>query len=272
MENHTTEIKRSISQTIDFYKIFRVFLSRWYWILFCLLFSIGIAKLQLLYTKPVYMSSGSLKLQDAAQGMNNNVSGSPQAFSYTDKIQAESYTIRSNQVILDAIAKLNYKVSYYIVGRINLTELYPSKPFNIDIIKQDSINFSRESYQVEDVDGNTFSLSNPNDLKKDGKKYHYGEVLNLGNMQFRITSQIPSKATYRFNFNANEDLIGRVLSGLSVNEAAKFTNVMNLSQTDGNSAFAADILNEIMKSYIKYDLIQKRLSANQTAEFIDNQL
>ncbi|RFZ95609.1 polysaccharide biosynthesis tyrosine autokinase [Mucilaginibacter conchicola] len=273
MENHSTEIKRSISQTIDFYKIYRVFLSRWYWILFCLIFALGIAKLKLLYVKPVYAASSSMKLQDASQGLNNaSASGFPQTFNYTDKIQAESYTIRSNQVILDAIAKLNYKISYYIVGRINLTEVYPDVPFNIDILKQDSVNFSREVYQVEDIDGKTFSLSNPNDLKKDGKKYRYGEVISLGNMQFSIVSQIPAKATYRFNFNGNQDFIGRILSGLSIGEAAKFTNVMNLSQTDGNAAFAANILNEIMKSYIKYDLIQKRLSANQTAEFIDNQL
>ncbi|QXV63938.1 polysaccharide biosynthesis tyrosine autokinase [Mucilaginibacter sp. 21P] len=272
MENHSTEIKRSISQTIDFYKIYRVFLSRWYWILFCVMFAVGIAKLRLLYTKPIYMSSGSLKLQDAAQGVNTSAASPSQTFSYTDKIQAESYTIRSNQVILDAISKLNYKISYYIVGRINLTELYPNIPFKIEIIRQDSSNFSREQYQVEDVDGSSFTLSNPNNLKKDGKKYRYGEVLSMGNMEFKIVTPIPDRGTYRFNFNAKEDFVGRILGGLNVSEAAKFTNVMSLSQTDGNATFAADLLNEIMKSYIKYDLIQRRMSANQTAEFIDNQM
>jgi tyrosine-protein kinase Etk/Wzc len=271
MENNSTEIRRSISQTIDFYKIYRVFLSRWYWIMACILIALTIAKVNLLYTKPVYISSGSLKLQDAAPGLNSSA-GTSQTFNYTDKIQAESYTIRSNQVILDAISKINYKVSYYIVGRINLSEAYPNIPFAIDVIKQDSVNFSRQLFQVEDINEKTFSLSHPNGDKKDTKIYRYGEVLNLGNMQFRITSRIPPKATYRFKFNAKEDFVGRILSGLSISEAAKFTNVMNLSQTDGNSAFAADIINEIMKSYIKYDLIQKRQSAKQTAEFVDNQL
>jgi tyrosine-protein kinase Etk/Wzc len=271
MENNSTEIRRSVNQTIDFYKIYRVFLSRWYWIAGCILVALAFAKVNSLYTKPAYMTSGALKLQDAAPGLNSTT-GSAQMSSYTDKIQAESYTIRSNQVILDAISKINYKISYYIVGRINMSEVYPNIPFAIDIVKQDSVNFSREMYQVEDIDGQTFSMSDPNDLKKNSKTYRYGAILALGNMQFRITSRIPANANYRFKFNAKEDFIGRILGGLSINEAAKFTNVMNLSQTDGNSPFAADILNEIMKSYIKYDLAQKRQSAKQTTAFIDDQL
>jgi len=48
--------------------------------------------------------------------------------------------------------------------------------------------------------------------------------------------------------------------------------VMTLSITDENAAFAADMLNAIMKEYVVHDVAQKRRSAKQTIEFIDNQL
>lgn len=271
MQNDSVEIRRSVSQTIDFYKIFKVFLSRWYWILGCIVIALAIAKINILYTKPVYMTSSSLMLKDGNPSLGTSQMSS-QVYNYTDKIQAESYVIKSNDVILNAISNLDYKISYYVIGRINTTELYPNKPFAIDVTQQDSVNFNRGLYQVEDIDGRTFSIISADNPKGLAKTYAYGETLRMGNMSFRITNRIPPKSKYSFKFNTREDFIGRILSGLSVNEAARFTNVMSLSQSDGNAHFAADILNSIMKEYIKYDLIQKRRSAKQTVDFIDNQL
>lgn len=271
MQNDSIEIRRSVSQTIDFYKIFKVFLSRWYWILGCVIIALAIAKINILYIKPVFMTSSSLKLQDENPSFSTGQTSS-QVYNYTDKIQAESYVIKSNDVILNAISNLDYKISYFVIGRINTTELYPNKPFSIDVIRQDTLNFGRGYYQVEDIDGRTFSIINADNPKELAKTCNYGEVLKMGNMQFKISSRIPPKSKYSFKFNTKEDFTGRILGGLSVNEAARFTNIMSLSQVDGNPNFAADILNAIMKEYIKYDLIQKRRSAKQTVDFIDNQL
>ena len=104
---------KSVSQSIDFYKIFKVFLSRWYWILTSVILLIIGAKLYLWYTPPIYSVSASLKLQDLNTGLygGNNAAVN---YNYTDRILAESFVIKSNDVILKAIGNLDYKVTYFL--------------------------------------------------------------------------------------------------------------------------------------------------------------
>ena len=262
--------KKAVSQQIDFYKIFQVFFSRWYWIAGCVAIALIIGKVYLWYTPPIYSTGASLKLEDSSPNINTSSQMPSQVYNYTDKIQAESFTIRSNEVIMNAVKTLDYKISYFIKGRIRTTELYPNIPFIIEILKQDSVNFGRSLYEITAADAQHFNLSTVG--QKDAKIYRYGQEIDLGNMIFRIRDKIPAKSIYQFKFNSKEDFIGRAMGGLYIGEAARFTNVMSLSQTDANPVFASDILNAIMKEYVKYDVIQRRRSAKQTVDFIDNQL
>ena len=259
---------KSVRQDIDFYKIFKVFFSRWYWIIGCVIIALIIGRINLLYSPAVYSTYGQLKLQESnpslsTQGLNT------QAYSYTDRIQSEGYVMHSTEVLLNAIGNLDYKISYFQKGRIRAAEKYPNKPFNIEIIKQDSVQFSRNSYTVESVSAEKFSLIEGEN--EDKKEYRYGEVLNLGEMSFKIISPIPKKGVFSFKFNSKEDFLGRA-SNFQTSEAGRFTNIMSVTLTDENPVFAADMLNAIMKEYIKYDAIEKRRSARQTVEFIENQM
>ena len=271
MENIELKNPRKPSQSIDFYKIFKVFISRWYWILGCVLVALILAKVHLLYTTPIYQTQGQLKLQEDNPVIGTGNLPQSQPFNYTDKIQAESFTIRSTEVILNAVKTLNYNISYYLKGRIRTTEIYPNIPFVIEVIKKDSINFSRAMYEITGVDDKHFKLSSPETSNKE-IKYKYGQDLALGNMIFKIKDKIPVGVNYVFKFNGIDEFVGRAIGGLNVGEAARFTNVMTLSQTDKNPVFAADILNAIMKAYTDYDIIQRRRSAKQMVDFIDNQL
>lgn len=260
---------KSVRQDIDFYKIFKVFLSRWYWIAGCVVIALVIARINLLYTPPIYQTSGSLKLQESNPTINTMANASStQVYNYTDKIQAEGFVIKSNDVLINAISNIDYKISYYLKGRIRTTELYPNKPFKVEIIEQDSVNFDRSKYYVDAINSASFSLAQG---EKGAKAvFKYGQAIKMGNMVFKITSPIPS-GSYSFKFNSKDEFVGRA-SGISTGEAARFTNIMYISLSDANPVFAADMLNAIMKEYVAYDAAQKRRSARQTIEFIENQL
>lgn len=271
MENIEAINPQKPSQSIDFYKIFKVFLSRWYWIAGCVAIGLIIAKINLLYTYPTYQTQGQLKLEESNPTIGTGGAAQAVPFNYTDKIQSESFTIRSNEVIANAVKNLNYKISYYIKGRIKTSETYPSVPFVIEILKQDSVNFDRSMYEITGIDNNTFRLSSA----QNGNKpvvYRYGQEISKGNMVFSIRDRLNTKTTYNFKFNGIEEFIGRAMGGLQVGEAARYTNVMVLTQTDLNPIFAADILNSIMKEYTSFDIIQRRRSAKQMVDFIDKQL
>jgi tyrosine-protein kinase Etk/Wzc len=265
----TSPIPKSIRQDIDFYKIFKVFFSRWYWIAGCVVIALIIARINLLYTPPVYSTSGQLQLKENNPSISTNQGISTQAYSYTDRIQAEGYVMQSSDVLLNAIGNLDYKISYYIKGRIRSTETYPNKPFAIEIIKQDSVNFGRALYNVEPINNTSFYLTYTENPKNPKKKYNYRQLIEEGNMAFKVTSPVPP-GQYSFKFNTKMDFLGR--SSISTSEAGRFTNVMSVNITDGNPVFAADFLNEIMKEYVKYDITQRRRSARQTVEFIEQQM
>ena len=77
---------------------------------------------------------------------------------------------------------------------------------------------------------------------------------------------------YYFKFNSEIELIGRITGGLTTSEAARFTNVMRVSQMDQNSVFAADALNAVMKEYVVNDIVDKQKSATQMVAYIKKQL
>ncbi|SFG92968.1 GumC family protein [Pedobacter insulae] len=264
------EEKKPVSQSIDFYKIFKVFLSRWYWIAGCVIIALAIARLNLAYTEPVYNTMGQLKLQESNPMLSSGTSSASQVYNYTDKIQAESYVIRSQEVMDNAVKVLNYQIAYFYKDRWNLREVYPLVPFKIKIIKQDTLFFNSGLYDVKPIDNDSFSLLTPDDPKGKPKRYKYGQPISAGQMIFAITSRIPTE--YNFRFNAKQELAGRIQGGLNVSEAGRFTNVMAVSQTDKNATFAADAINAVMKEYVKFDILDKRRSARQTVDFIDRQL
>ncbi|MEJ5992820.1 polysaccharide biosynthesis tyrosine autokinase [Pedobacter sp. Du54] len=269
-DNKVVEHK-AVSQTIDFYKIFKVFLSRWYWILGCVIVAMLIAKINLLYTVPYYQTSGQLRLKETNPMLSSTSSAAAsQVYNYTDKIQAESFVIKSQAVVSKAVKALNYKIAYYYDLRWGRFEAYPNIPFKINIIKQDSVNFNTGEYQIQPINARTFSLKTPEDAKGKSTIYRYGQPIHAGQMIFSINSKVPQ--IYYFKFNSEAELIGRITSGLSATEAARFTNVMSVSQTDQNSAFAADALNAVMKEYVTNDIIDKQKSANQMVAYIKKQL
>ena len=142
--------------------------------------------------------------------------------------------------------------------------------FSIKVFKQDSVNFNTGNYEIKPINTTSFSLATPEDFKGKPKQYKYGQPIGVGNMVFSITSKITEP--YLFKFNSESEIIQRVGSGLTVSEAGRFTNVMQLSKTDNNAAFAADAINAVMKEYVKYDVLDKRKSAKQMILYIKQQL
>ena len=266
------EEKNKVSQTIDFYKIFKVFLSRWYWIAGCVVIALVLAKININYTPDYYSTSGEMRLKESNPtiGGPNSISSST-SYNYTDRIQAEGFLVSSQAVLLNAAKVLDYKIAFFLKERWGTREVYPLVPFSIKIVKQDTASyFNTGMYHIAPVDAQRFSLNTPEDAKDVSKVYRYGQIIKAGNMQFSINSHVPQ--AYFFKFNSLQEIAGRLGSGLSTSEASRFTNVMRVSKGDNNATFAADAINVVMKEYIKYDLIDKQKSARQMVNYIDQQL
>src|SRR5579872_5940743 len=114
----TDRIARKLpNQEIDYYKIGRILLSRWYWIAASVVICLLVSYAYLWVTPKTYATSSTLKIEekksefsDLVGVINNNDRG-------PSKIQSEIFVLQSRTLILAAVKDLDYRVSFYISGR-----------------------------------------------------------------------------------------------------------------------------------------------------------
>ncbi len=273
METKETQPSNQLAiQTINYWKIVGIFISRWYWVASAAIIALLVAWIYLRTARPTYITTATLQLEDKQSPNVTASQFSSAAAAAVSLVQTGGIIMRSEEVILKAIGDLDYKISYYIEGRIRTTESYPFVPFKVNIIKQDTLNFSRQIYFVQFNNDNTFGLSTSSGLNKSYIKLKYGQVINLGNMLFSISTKIPNKGSYSFKFNSKLDFFGRATKGLNTTELERGTNIMSVTHTDENPIFSADLLNAIIKEYIKNDAELKKRSSIQTVNYLNTQI
>ncbi|MFD0765453.1 GumC family protein [Mucilaginibacter lutimaris] len=274
MEETEKIVKRLPNQEIDYFKIGKILVSRWYWIASSLLvFMLG-SYAYLWYTPKTYATSGTMKLEEKKSELADLTNAITTSERGPSKIQSETSVIQSPTVILAAIKDLNYPISFYIEGRVRTSDIYPEKPLDIQILRFDSVNYVRDIITFKAISKTTFSLSYKEGVKEILKTHSYNNPITIGATTFRIKTveNIATNGVYLFKFNTPDDLLGRVRGGLRTAELVKNSNILQLQQTDANPRFAADILNAIMREYLLYDRNRKTQSATQMISFINEQL
>jgi tyrosine-protein kinase Etk/Wzc len=275
MEEIDKIVKKLPNQEVDYFKIGKILVSRWYWIAGSLILFILGAYIYLWYTPKTYATAGTMKLEEKKSEIADILNVISSSDRGPSKIQSETSVIQSPSVILAAIKDLNYPISFYIEGRVRTSEIYPQKPLDIQTIKFDSLNFYRDIITFKAINKTSFKLSYNAGAKEITKEYTYNNPIIVGPTTFIIKSTGGGAGTntvYLFKFNMPEDFIGRVRGGLRTSEVVKNSNILLLQQNDANPQFAADVLNAIMKEYLIYDRNRKTQSATQMINFIDDQL
>jgi len=273
MEETDKISKKLPNQELDYFKIAKILISRWYWIAASIAGCMLIAYAYLWYTPKNYATSATMKFEEKKSEISDLVSVI-NADKGPSKVQSETYVIQSRSLILDAIKDLDYRISFYVGGRIRTSDLYPEKPLSVQLLKFDSTNYFHDLISFQPVNNNSFSLSYKIAGKTVKNIFNYNSPVSVGPTAFSIKNPgfILKKVVYLFKFNTPEDYLGRVKGGLRTNEVTKNSNIISLQQTDYNPQFAADVLNAIMMEYLNYDRNQKTLSATQMIHFIQNQL
>ncbi|WP_413666228.1 GumC family protein [Mucilaginibacter sp. Mucisp86] len=262
------------NQEIDYFKIGKILFSRWYWILASVAITSAISYAYLWYTPKTYATGGTLKVEEKKSEISDIISVMTTPERGPSKIQSITSVLTSRTLILTAIKDLDYRISFYISGRVRTSETYPQKPLAITLVKFDSLNFFHNLITFKPVNPQTFKLTYSINGKEVQSNYNYGSTVNVGNTSFQIKypGVIPSKTIYLFKFNIPEDFVGRIQGNLYAGETAKNSNIIAIQQTDSNPQFAADALNAVMNEYVTFDRNQKAQSASQMIDFIDSQL
>jgi len=262
------------NQEIDYFKIGKILLSRWYWIAASVSLTFVISYTYLWYTPKTYSSSATLKVEEKKTEISDIITVMSVPDRGPSKIQSITTVLQSRSLILSAIKDLDYRISFYIMGRVRTSEIYPTKPLNIELIRFDSLNFYHQQISFKPINRKSFELSYNIADKEIQNTFNYDSPVSIGPTSFVIKypGSLSKSTVYLFKFNIPEDFVDRVKGGLLTGETAKNSNIIGLQEIDSNPQFAADILNSILKEYIIFDRNQKSQSASQMIDFIDSQL
>jgi tyrosine-protein kinase Etk/Wzc len=265
--------KRSLNREIDYFKIVKILFSRWYLITGLVLICLLAAHLYLWYTPKTYATSALLKFEEKKPDLSDLINTGNSSQDLVN-LQSESFIIQSRSLLLNAIKDLDYRISFYLSGRIRTYDVYPQKPLQIELLKLDTLNFYHDLIAFRPVNRTIFNLTWKVGEHEIKQNFKYNTPVNISSVAFTIKypGQMNPDAEYLFKFNIPEFFLNRVRNGLRTNEAFKNSNIINLQQTDANPQFATDILNAIMKQYLDYDRNQKSQSATQMIHFINDQL
>ncbi len=274
MQETDNIVRKLADQEVDYFKIAKILLSRWYWIVCSVVLCLSISFIYLWYTPKTFATSGTLKLEEKKSEFSDLVGVISNNDRGPSKIQSEIFVLQSRTLIRSARKYLDYRVSFYISGRVRTTEVYPLKLLDIQLLKFDSLNFFRDPIAFKPLGVGKFVLSYLSRGKLVNSVHRYNEPISIGNTAFSIKNpgNLAKGTTFSFKFNIPEDFIGRVRSGLRTSEIVKNSNIISLQETDSNPQFAADVLNALMVEYLNYDKNQKTQSATQMIRFIDDQL
>ncbi|TZF86183.1 polysaccharide biosynthesis tyrosine autokinase (plasmid) [Pedobacter sp. BS3] len=266
------EAKAPLKQELDYAKFLKIVLSRWYWVAATLIIALLTAYLYLWYTPKQYTSSIYLKFKDEESGINEVLKSSLN-LNKVNNITSESWVIRSKTVLNKAVDHFDWQVSYFIDGKVRISEMYPDKPFVVHILKQDSLNFFRGPIHFRQT-GKDILISYIRDEQPIELHTTYSKPIHLPGISFYIeqNNNLSADALFYFRFNNRPEFAARIGRNLNISEAEKYSNIAQITKIDENPVFARNALNAIAREYLNQDLILKSQSATQIIDFIDAQL
>ena len=164
----------SDNESIDFNKLKLVIRNNWYWIALIFLSVNAAAALYIRYTKNIYESESSLKLdikQDATDlGIKSMVEDQN-----LNLISGEIEIIQSKLFLNRVLDEANFEASFFSVGHVLNEELYRNAPANIIYFsKNHSLYNTRISFQ--ETTPETFELSLENGDRVSGA---FNKLVNI---------------------------------------------------------------------------------------------
>ncbi|MDT3404795.1 GumC family protein [Mucilaginibacter terrae] len=254
---------------INIGKILKVFLSRWYWIAACIALTVTGAYVYLKFTPEVFSTGAIIRMAETKTTFTELVNLGDQSGGNNE---TEMFILKSQSLLESAVEKLDYPVAYYVKGRVKDINVYPKKPFPVEIVSADSLIRGILDFEILRKDASTFHLK----YKKGGKEVKrickFGQVLSFGNLKFIVREGIHmGNLDYKIHFNSIVNMVPEIRRNLNIISATK-SSIITLKLTGSNPVLIADIVNSIVSEYIKNDADRKRQAATQTIDFIDSQL
>ncbi|MGL4598177.1 MAG: GumC family protein [Bacteroidia bacterium] len=269
----------------DLQKFLPLVRKNWWIVALFTLVSFGLGWFYVFKLDKIYAASTQLLLKSNDQYNNQSLitenSGGFYGASYKTYIDNSNETrvIRSQDLIEKALRRLDFDVSYFLVGRIRTTEVYEGVPFSVEILAMDD-QLYEQRMKVRFINNSQFEITYTLEDKPVVIKGKFNEPCGDTHaslivhqkkafMQGKQNGQ--EFGSYLVQPHRMQDLTKNFLSRLKV-ENPEYTNVLKMTIEDVIPRRAVRFLDTLSQVYIDNSL-KSRLEVNKnTLFYIDRQM
>lgn len=278
----------------DIRKMLRLVVANWYLFLIFVPLALCVVWGFHRYTVPVYKSSITMIFKvDQERSISQQVL--TEGFGLSPELrnfENQSFIIRSHAMVLRAVNRLDFGVSYYSKGRFKDTELYGRTPF---VVEFDSLHpqLLNTDFQLSVMPGGKTVLS----VNTEGGRLHIfnaaQEAGYSGPVDFYTEARLGQRidhpcfsfvikpadsngsiavGNYFFRFKSHSELASELRSSLAVSPYREGSSIIFISATGVQPQKLIRFLNTFSEELIDNNLERKNDMANRSLTFIQRQL
>ena len=244
--------------------------SRWYWIVGAVVLALALCFAFLKIAKPRYVANATLRYNEKKTQLDElNELIQPDGGSSQEYI-TEKFVIESEEVVNNAIAKLNRPFTFYQETTFRNEDVYPYQPFTAELVSYVDEDFGKGKFEIhkdgiityiteDEIENLTF------DISKD-------TLIVVRGLTFKIRSVERLADDYSFTYNDLNTIKRAIDDKIEVKETERNLPILEVSFTYYNLKFTQDFLNKLIEAYEEYNLLQKYRSSDLTIKFIRQQV
>ena len=272
----------SIIDAKDLRYFLRIVSKNWYFVVIALLLS---AVLSYLYSYKLPDIHGAttqilLKDQEVYDYQSQVYKNLGYVQSYSDIVN-QKRVLTSYDLVDATLSKLDFDISYFIVGRFKTTQVYRALPFVVHIDVLDPKLYERP-FDLHILDSLKYEISYDRGGKLEKRIFKFNEdARDPHNQYFLRIQRAPyvshrelqraSGTDYQFIKHERQRLVKKYKSRIAV-ENQEFTTILDVTVEDEVGIRAKMFLDTLSRQYINYSLKSEFDINTNTLEYIDKQL
>ncbi len=259
------------------------YLRFWYYFVITLFLALGAAWFANWYAAPVYYVSGKLLIKDESSTPERAILKDLDITPQGKNLENEIEILRSHRLVGKALEKLEFEVSYFLIGNIKTSEVYLDSPIRIVV---DSIHHHAHfiPFYLTVLDETTYEWSFETDgedpviyTAKFGEAldFRYGRIRALKREIFsdeHFRNPNYEKRQYKILIHGAERLRNSYVNRLTIAPISGQSTIVEVSLLEEIPQKGIDFLNALISVYLQNDVNQKNMTADNTSVFIDQQL
>ncbi|MCB0794328.1 MAG: polysaccharide biosynthesis tyrosine autokinase, partial [Flavobacteriales bacterium] len=275
-----TGSKGGIIDVGDLRYFLRIVSKNWYFVVVALVLSAVLSYLYSYKIPEVYGATAQVLLKD--REVYNYQSQVYQNIGYIaayGDIVNQKRVLTSYDLIDRTLDKLDFDISYYIIGRFKTSQVYASLPFTVKI---ELLNpkYYQKPFDLRVVDPEHFELSYDAGAGIVAKTYPFNTDIQENEFLLRIdlSSQVDAAgmerlkgSDYQFIRHSRSWMVGRYKESMTI-ENLEYTTILQITVEDEIPARGKMFLDSLSKVYIDYTLKSEFDINKNTLAYIDKQL